>query len=501
MVCQQDGIPIPKVIDFGVARATESRLLDKTPFTQEDQLVGTPAYMSPEQMDMNGFDVDTRSDIYSLGVLLYELLTGRTPLDGRRLMDLSPQEMRALLKNALFLKPSERLLELKSSQVAKLAQDRELTPSELIHMLHDDLDWVVMKSLQKDRSLRYETANALAMDVQRFMDNEVVMARAPSWRYGMLKFIRRNSVVFVASTMVAISLVAGMGVSTWLLFKERAARQRAVAAEQQQMRLREEAESRERVTQAAWMISQGKLADADELISQTLMNEASMEGAAVVRALGEWHAIQGRWKTASSRFRVLLDINRFESADVSSLDYLELGPALIRMGDNEGYEDFRWQAVHHYNEISSAFADRFLKIALLKPASEPLIQALRPIADRTAEASSQDAEVGDFFEAAWRAMSVALYEFRRGNYSGAVTWCDRCLSHADTNAPRTVAVKAIRAMAYHMMARNPDARSELQEAISLMEAKYRKGWTAAPRFMDSGSTGPFPRFCLRRPGS
>jgi len=262
MVCQQDGIVIPKVIDFGIARATESRLLEKMPFSEKEQLVGTPAYMSPEQMEMNGFDVDTRSDIYSLGILLYELLIGCTPIEGKRFMELTPHAMRELLKNAISLKPSDRLRELKTSQVSKLAHDRGLTPSELIHLLQNDLDWVVMKALKKDRSLRYETSNALAMDVQRFLDNEVVSARPPSWHYGMFKFIRRNRVVFIASNMVAITLVAGLGVSTWLLFKERAARQRAVAAEQQQMRLREEAENREHMTQAAWLISRSKMAEA-----------------------------------------------------------------------------------------------------------------------------------------------------------------------------------------------------------------------------------------------
>ena len=475
MVCQQDGVAIPKVIDFGIARATESRLLEREPFSEQDQLVGTPAYMSPEQMEMNGFDVDTRSDIYSLGILLYELLIGHTPLDGKRLMVLNAHEMRELLKKAISLKPSERLSELKSSEVSKLSKDRDLTPSELVYMLRNDLDWVVMKALQKDRTLRYETANALALDVQRFLGNEVVNARSPSWRYGMFKFIRRNRVVFVASIMVAASLVGGMGASTWLLFKERAARHRAVAAEQQQMRLRENAEIKERVTQAAWMVSLGKLQTADDLISEALLNEASMEGAAVLRSLGEWHAINGRWKEASERFKTLLVVNRFENADVSSLDYLELGPALVNMRDNEGYESFRWTVVERYNDSSKYFADRFLKIALLKSASDPLIQALAPLAEASGEIANQNAERGNFFEAAWRAMSVALFEFRRGNYSEAVVWCEQSLGYADTNAPRAVASKAIRAMALHMMARNPEARIELQEALTLNDSRYREG--------------------------
>ncbi len=475
MVCQQDGVAIPKVIDFGIARATESRLFDRDAFSKEDQLMGTPAYMSPEQMEMNGFDVDTRSDIYSLGVLLYQLLAGRTPLDGRRMMDLSAAQMRELLKNAISIKPSSCLLELKSSQVARLARDRELSASELLHLLRNDLDWVVMKALQKDRSLRYETANALAMDVQRVLDNQVVLARPMSWHYGMRKFIRRNRVVFVASLMVAASLVAGMGVSTWLLFKERAARHRAVAAEQQQMRLRQEAEVRQRVTEAAWLISQGRPEAADELMLTTPLQEASVEGAAVVRAIGEWHGIRGRWKEAAHYFEVLLQVNRFESADVASLDLLELGPVLVKLGDSARYEDFRHHAVERYRANGSAFADRFLKIVLLKPASEVFTVELRDMVAQTERAVQRDVEVGDFFEAAWRSMSVALYELRRGDYSTAVAWCDACLAYPDNNAPRTVAVHAIRGMAYHMMARNPEARTELAAAVNLMETKFRDG--------------------------
>ena len=178
---------------------------------------------------------------------------------------------------------------------------------------------------------------------------------------------------------------------------------------------------------------------------------------------------------ASERFESLLDVNRFESADVASLDFLELGPALVKLGDNQRYEDFRWRVIDYYNENSSAFSDRFLKIALLKPASEPLIQAMRPMMERTAESSELDAKVGDYFEASWFGMSVALFEFRRGNYSGAIQWCDKCLGYPDSNAPRTVTLKAIRAMALHMTARNPEARREFQQSLSLMDAKYREG--------------------------
>lgn len=475
MVCEQDGVAIPKVIDFGIARVTESRLTDKNPFNKKEHLMGTPAYMSPEQMEMNGFDVDTRSDIYSLGVLLYELLISLTPFDGKRMMQLSPREMRELLQLTVPLLPSSRIMELKSLEISELALLRNTTPAKLIYFLKYDLDFVVRKALEKDRNLRYETSNAMAMDVQRFLNNEVVLSHPHSWSYNMGKFIRRNKGAFLAGSLIMLTLVSGMGLSTWLFLREREAKQRAVAAEQQQMHLREEAEVREKITQAAWMVSQERFTEAEKIILDVEFKESSVEGAAVHRWLGEWHAIHGRWKEASERFKVLLTVNQFESADVSSLDYLELGPVLIALDDDEGYEQFRLDAIERFRHFPSLFADRFVKISLLKPANISLMQALSPIASLAAQFAEKDAEVGDYFEAAWGAMSIALFEYRRGNYAGAFSWCKRCMDYPDTNAPRSVTIHSILALSYHMTAKKQEALVELEQGLSLFHEKYRGG--------------------------
>src|SRR5450759_1745108 len=250
LVTLHDGVPVPKVIDFGIAKATEMRLTDKTLFTAYEQVIGTPAYMSPEQAEKSGLDIDTRSDIYSLGVLLYELLTGKTPFDPKKLLQHGLDEMRRTLREQEPQRPSTMLTTLKGEELATTAEHHHLELLKLISLLRGDLDWIVMKALEKDRRRRYETANGLAMDIERYLNNEPVVARPPSRLYRFQKLVRRNKVVFAAAAAVMAALVAGTGTSTWLFLKEREARQRAVEAERQQDRLRREAETREKLTRA-----------------------------------------------------------------------------------------------------------------------------------------------------------------------------------------------------------------------------------------------------------
>ncbi len=233
MVTQHDGVPVPKVIDFGIAKATETRLTDKTLFTAYEQVIGTPAYMSPEQAEMSGLDIDTRSDIYSLGVLLYELLTGRPPFDPKKLMQNGLDEMRRTLREQEPQRPSTMVTTMQGTELTAMAAHRHAEPFKLISLLRGDLDWIVMKALEKDRRRRYETANGLAMDIHRYLASEPVVARPPSRIYRFQKLVRRNKIVFAAGCAVAAALIIGLGVSTRLYLLERKAFQRAVAAEQQ----------------------------------------------------------------------------------------------------------------------------------------------------------------------------------------------------------------------------------------------------------------------------
>ncbi len=215
LVTLHDGVPVPKVIDFGVAKATQQRLTDLTLFTQFDQMIGTPLYMSPEQAEMSGLDVDTRTDVYSLGVLLYELLAGRTPFDAVELNRRGLDEMRRTIRETDPPKPSTRFGTLAAEARSTVAQQRQAEPAKLAGFLRGDLDWVVMKALEKDRTRRYETANGMAMDVQRFLNNEPVVARPPSSAYRLQKFVRRNKLAVFSMAAVALALVAAITAGVW----------------------------------------------------------------------------------------------------------------------------------------------------------------------------------------------------------------------------------------------------------------------------------------------
>ncbi len=215
LVTLHDGVPVPKVIDFGIAKAIEGRLTDSTVYTQLHQFIGTPAYMSPEQAEMSGLDVDTRSDIYSLGVLLYELLAGSTPFDANELVASGIDAMRKIIREKEPVRPSTRFATLQGDDLTTTAKRRSADTAKLMHQLKGDLDWIVMKCLEKDRSRRYETANGLAADLKRHLNNEPIVARPPSTAYKFQKAFRRNKVVFTAGAVVAAALFFGIFFSTW----------------------------------------------------------------------------------------------------------------------------------------------------------------------------------------------------------------------------------------------------------------------------------------------
>ena len=215
LVTVNDGVPVPKVIDFGIAKAIEQKLTDKTLFTEFQALLGTPAYMSPEQADLSSVDIDTRSDIYSLGVLLYELLVGRTPFDAAEMLRAGLDAMRRTIREKEPVKPSTRLRTLPGAELTTATRRRQTDALRLTHLLRGDLDWVVMKCLEKDRARRYETANGLAADLQRYLANEPVVARPPSAAYRLRKAWQRNKLVCTAGAVVAAALVLGTVVSTW----------------------------------------------------------------------------------------------------------------------------------------------------------------------------------------------------------------------------------------------------------------------------------------------
>ncbi len=247
MITLYDGKPVPKVIDFGVAKATEQRLTERTLFTQYGTLVGTLEYMSPEQAEMSALGVDTRSDIFSLGVLLYELLTGNTPLSHKRVREAAYGEILRMIKEEEPPRPSTRLSD-SGEALASISAQRHMEPARLTKLVRGELDWIVMKTLEKDRSRRYETASGFAMDVQRYLNDEPVQACPPSVGYRLRKFARRNRTALATAAVVATALVASTTISAWQAVRagraEHAARSAAVhakSAEKQANRERDEA--------------------------------------------------------------------------------------------------------------------------------------------------------------------------------------------------------------------------------------------------------------------
>jgi WD40 repeat protein/serine/threonine protein kinase len=245
LVTLHDGVPVPKVIDFGIAKATEGRLTDLTVYTELHQFIGTPAYMSPEQAEMSGLDIDTRSDIYSLGVLLYELLTGKTPFDPEKLLQSGLDAMRRTIREQEPPRPSTRLSTMLDADLTAVAQRHGAEPPRLIHLIRGDLDWITMKALEKDRTRRYETANGLALDLERHLKNETIIARPPSSAYRFQKLVQRNKLAFTAAALVSGVMVLGVIVSTWQAVRATHAKREALVAQANEAKLRQQAEAEE----------------------------------------------------------------------------------------------------------------------------------------------------------------------------------------------------------------------------------------------------------------
>jgi len=466
LVTLHDGVPVPKVIDFGVAKATEARLTDLTVYTGLHQFVGTPAYMSPEQAEMSGLDIDTRSDIYSLGVLLYQLFTGTTPFDPQELLQAGLDQMRRTIREREPLPPSTRLSTMLAADLTVVAKCHSSEPPKLIHLLRGDLDWIVMKALEKDRTRRFETANALAADVQRFLRDEPVEARPPSRWYQFQKLVRRNKTLFAAGSLIAASLVLGLGLSLYLFVKERQALARATEAERRQAELRQQAERgleierkmremaplTEKFGAAGRFMSQGQFDKAEELMSDVPLTIP--QSSLIFNALGLVRVRQGQLPAAITNF-----IKSVTADPASPIAYHYLAPLLLQTGDREAYRRNCLQAIRQFGHTNDpAIAQSLVKDCLLSP---PLPADLDNLA-HTVDLAGAGGTTNRLLR--------GLVDYRQGRFASSAKWLQDKATQEQDPALR-VQAQMILAMAQEQLAKTNEAHRTLTEGLQLAEAK------------------------------
>jgi serine/threonine protein kinase len=383
LVAMQDGQPAPKIIDFGVAKALDQRLTSLSLATGFAQMIGTPLYMSPEQAELSPMGVDTRSDIYSLGVLLYELLTGTTPFEKEDLKDASYDEMRRIFREVEPLRPSVRLSTLTAKVATTVAQQRRTDTRRHIQSVRGELDWIVLKCLEKDRTRRYETANGLAQDISRYLHDEPVQAGPPSRVYRFVKFVRRNKAATIAAAAVLAGLIAAaIGASAGMVSESRrraaAERERAAA----ELNLANVLQSQERYAESENLYRQSltksansksdqqeaartRLQLAHALLEQGRIQEAEkMMGEAVIahrRAfppgdINTAHAINehaalllndlGRHSEAEALFREALAMIRAATPE----NHLELAKKILNLGNSLAWQQKFAEAEPFYRD-------------------------------------------------------------------------------------------------------------------------------------------------------
>jgi serine/threonine protein kinase len=488
LVTSHDGAPMPKVIDFGVAKAiTGERLADNTIFTACEQFIGTPAYMSPEQAQMDGMDIDTRSDIYSLGVLLYELLTGHTPFDGKELVKSGMEELQRTLREKEPPRPSAMLAALPPEDLAAVAQRRGIEPDRLIGQARGDLDWIIMKALEKDRARRYETAHEVALDIQRYLNGEAVLACPPGRMYLLQKLVRRNQAVFAGAAAVLATLCLGLSLSTVFYFQERAARQEAEREKKAERVLLANDEAMQKIALAALELDAGKVPEAAALVQQIPPGSSlspSLQTAQVYRDIGAWYAIHEQWKDAAVFFRGLQQVNQYSrnlNSHPAIWDLLEAGASLVESGDPQGsasYEEIRKQAILRLGSFRDPLlAERLLRGSLVLPADAETLQSLQPPAQAVLKSlSGPGPDTNSSREAPWRWVSLALFEYRQGHWAEAAQRC-QSLPSTDTNLARIATVHVILAVCQQRLGKAGEALAELKQGRELVEAKFRAGLT------------------------
>lgn len=500
LVTEAEGrAPTPKLIDFGIAKAIDQRICHRPEDTQSSQLIGTPAYMSPEQVAGDGRPVDTRCDIYSLGALLCELLVGQPPFTNAQLTGAGlPGFVRTLLE-VEAPRPSALFAALPPDEQALRTRLRGTTPAVLLRTLRQDLDWIVFKAIEKAPDRRYENARALANDLLRVGRNQPVSARPPSRTYLLRKLVHRHRVVVLAGLLVTLALVAGTATTTWLYLRERRAlhaqvqlREQAELARAAEAELRLRAEAVAAFSSAAVQLRHGKIAEAEALVAQVppSLVPPSLESADVLRDVGQHLGLTGDWERAAARFLALAHvITHTDDSDNDrvSRDLVLISAALGQHGAPEHFATFRRLTLDRFADTAHpVVAEHLVKCNLLFPAPDEILRELRaPAAVAEASLHPTDPQADpESYLAAWRCIALALYHHRVGTEPAiAARWAQRSLRYPAGNPSLEATANALLAMNHQSQGDLPAARAALARARALVPAQW---------------TYPLPRGDVRR---
>jgi hypothetical protein len=371
-------------------------------------------------------------------------------------------------------RPSVILATLHGTELTTIAAHRLAEPPKLISQMKGDLDWIVMKALEKDRRRRFETANGLAMDVQRYLNHEPVAARPPSRLYQFHKLVRRHRITFAAIVAVTVALLFGLGLSSWLFLKERAARKEQTRLREVSERLLREARFRQRLTEANYDYNLNRIEEADRLVAGIPAPEPNLEYADLYRTLVDFHGTNADWRAAADRCAVLVQVNQPDNWVATPLDYLRYGALLLKIGDTNGYDLFRHSVVARFaGTTNGLLADCVIKMSLLRPPDATLLAALQPLA-ATSSNSLAGISQSNGWLAAWRCFSLALMEYRRGNYAGIEPWRQRADNYVAANLNDGANFQVLLAMAHYQAGKREQARSELAQVRQVIEVELSR---------------------------
>jgi hypothetical protein len=392
------------------------------------------------------------------------LLTGQTPFDAKELVASGLDKMRQTIREKEPDRPSTRLSTMLNADLTTTASRHHTDAPKLINLLRGDLDWIVMKTLEKDRTRRYETANALAMDIQRHLENEPVLASPPSSLYRFQKLVRRNKTVFAAVGAVALALVVGLGLSLHLFLRERDARRRAVAAEQEQARMRQQAEAGarigEKLTQAGLLLSRNRFEEAEEIVNQVPAHPAS---AGIFNVLGVVHAHREQWSSAVRNYTKVVELRPTDHEA-----YHFLAPLLVQTGDLEAYRRHCERILRQFAGTSNpVVAERMAKDCLFVPRSPSDSSAVEKLVE-TAVAAGPSHQYWPYFQ-----FVKGLAEYRQGRFASAAEWLQKVLSRTN-DTYRTVQAHMMLAMAQHQLKQTEQARVTLAKGLELAETRFPK---------------------------